>query len=328
LPDGRRTFLLREVKMKQLFFGVDIGGTKIAVSAGVEKDEGILILDKVSFPTVKNDYKENLKKIREYLENFRDTYGEAKGIGISCGGPLDQEEGVIQSPPNLPGWDDIPIVEIIKKHMQVPVDLENDADACALAEYRYGAGRGTKNMIFITFGTGLGAGLILGGQLYRGTNNCAGEIGHVRLSKEGPVGFGKEGSFEGYCSGGGIVQLGKLVLSEFHEKNRKVRWKNTAKDIFAAARMGDELAGEIVRRCGQKLGAGLAILVDILNPECIVMGSIYAKNSDLLYPHMMEILTTESLPKSRAACRIVPAQLGDSLGDIGSLCIAARRYRQ
>src|SRR5690606_15592063 len=128
-------------------------------------------------------------------------------IGISCGGPLDSRRGVILSPPNLPGWDRIPVVEVFQQAFKVPVALQNDANAGALAEWLWGAGRGSHNMIFLTFGTGMGAGLILNGQLYSGTNDLAGEVGHIRLAPDGPVGYGKAGSFEGFCSGGGIKQL-------------------------------------------------------------------------------------------------------------------------
>ena len=133
------------------------------------------------------------------------TLGDISAIGISCGGPLNSKKGVILSPPNLPGWDNIEIVNIIKDRLDVPAKLQNDANACALAEWKYGAGRGSNNMIFLTFGTGFGAGLILDGRLYNGVNCMSGEIGHVRLTEYGPVGYGKAGSCEGYCSGGGIA---------------------------------------------------------------------------------------------------------------------------
>ena len=136
-------------------------------------------------------------------------------IGITCGGPLDSKKGLIMSPPNLPKWDKIPITKIIEDNFNVPVFLQNDANACALAEWRFGAGKGTNNMIFLTFGTGLGAGLILDGRLYAGTNNLAGEIGHIRLAKDGPLGYDKKGSFEGFCSGAGIARLAKKILSLF-----------------------------------------------------------------------------------------------------------------
>ena len=135
-----------------------------------------------------------------------------KRIGISCGGPLDSKKGIIFSPPNLPGWDNVPITRILSDEFGVETALQNDANACALAEWLMGAERGHSNMIFLTFGTGMGAGLILNGRLYSGTNDLGGEVGHIRLAKTGPVGFGKAGSFEGFCSGGGIAQLAKSIV--------------------------------------------------------------------------------------------------------------------
>lgn len=134
---------------------------------------------------------------------------EIRSVGISCGGPLDPVRGIIQSPPNLPGWCDVPITEIVRAKTGVPVFLQNDANACALAEWRFGAGRGTQNMVFLTFGTGLGAGIIVNGGILNGASGMAGECGHVRLASDGPVGYGKAGSFEGFCSGGGLARQGR-----------------------------------------------------------------------------------------------------------------------
>ena len=120
-----------------------------------------------------------------------------KRIGISCGGPLDSKKGMIYSPPNLPGWDKCLLQRYLQMKFGVETALQNDANACALAEWLMGAGRGTSNMVFLTFGTGMGGGLILNGRLYSGTNDLGGEVGHIRLAKDGPVGFGKAGSFEG-----------------------------------------------------------------------------------------------------------------------------------
>lgn len=146
---------------------------------------------------------------------------EICGIGISCGGPLDAERGIIQTPPNLPLWKDVPICAILEQQFCIPTRLQNDANACALAEWRFGAGRGTKNMMFITFGTGFGAGLILNGQLYSGTNGNAGEIGHIRLAEYGPSGYGKIGSYEGFCSGSGIAQIGQTMVREALQRRGK-----------------------------------------------------------------------------------------------------------
>lgn len=123
----------------------------------------------------------------------------AKKVGISCGGPLNSTAGIIEGPPNLPGWNNVKIADILTSHYGVFASLQNDANACAVAEWKFGAGKGAQNMIFLTFGTGLGAGLILNGRLYSGTNDNAGEIGHIRLEEFGPSGYGKSGSFEGFA---------------------------------------------------------------------------------------------------------------------------------
>ncbi|MDC3220003.1 ROK family protein, partial [Saprospiraceae bacterium] len=186
---------------KRYFLGIDIGGTKCAVIAGMENME---ILDRIQFLTETDKGAENtiiniLDKVKSLIERLNDY--NLVAIGITCGGPLDSKTGLIMSPPNLPGWDKIPITKLIEDNFDVPVFLQNDANACALAEWRFGAGKGTNNMIFLTFGTGLGAGLILDGRLYAGTNDLAGEVGHIRLAEDGPLGYDKKGSFEGFCSG-------------------------------------------------------------------------------------------------------------------------------
>jgi len=310
--------------MKELFWGVDIGGTKIAVCAGCTTEDGIEILDKRSFATEKGGWRSNVDKILQLLKELKAAHGEALGIGVSCGSPQDPQKGIILSPPNLPGWDEVPIVDILRQELGVPCKIENDADACALAEYRFGAGKGMTNMVFLTFGTGLGAGLIINGQLYRGSGFCAGEVGHIRLTETGPVGFGKEGSFEGYCSGGGLPQLARIVALE-QEKTMHVQY-DTAKAIFEKAREGEPVAQETVRRCGLRLGQGLSVLMDILNPDCIVLGSIFVRAGDLLKPHMEEALVKEALVRNRASCQILPAQLGESLGDIAALSIAIEHH--
>ena len=251
-------------------------------------------------------------------------------IGISCGGPLDSRKGFIYSPPNLPGWDNVPIVDIFSKKYEVPAALQNDANACALAEWLMGAGKGTRNMVFLTFGTGMGGGLILDGRLYTGTNDLAGEVGHIRLADDGPVGYGKAGSFEGFCSGGGIAQLAQSIVSAKLKNGQTVEFCRSikmineldAKKVALAALEGDQVANEIIRISGEYLGRGLAILIDILNPECIVIGSIYARNEELFKPHIERILKEEAIPSALEVCRIKPALLGDSIGDYAALCVA------
>lgn len=321
-----------ETTINPTLIGVDIGGTKCAVTLGEPAGDDLNIKDKISFPTtdVEGTIRDIKSSIRDILK--RNNLGESdiEAIGISCGGPLDSKTGVIMSPPNLPGWDNIPIVDILSEEFHTKAAVHNDANACALAEWKFGAGKGTRNMVFMTFGTGLGAGLILDGKLYTGTNDNAGELGHIRLGEFGPVGYGKAGSFEGFCSGSGIEQLARTVVKEELQMGRKVSWcpdgdleSITAKGVAQAAIAGDPLAEEVYSVSAKQLGKGLSIVIDILNPELIVIGSIYARNEDIFKPLMEKVIEKEALPLSRAVCKVVPAALGESIGDYAALSIAA-----
>jgi len=316
--------------MKDIYLGLDIGGTKCSLVVG---DASFSVLRKVGFET--NTERGWRSILSEFTSHIRTLLGEykhckLKRIGISCGGPLDSKKGIICSPPNLPGWDNVPITKILSDEFGVETALQNDANACALAEWLMGAGKGTSNMIFLTFGTGMGAGLILNGRLYSGTNDLGGEVGHIRLAKSGPVGFGKAGSFEGFCSGGGIAQLAKSIVTE--KLNNKVvvdfcpsleKVKDIdAKMVALAASAGDLVANEIIGISAEYLGQALSTLIDILNPESIVIGSIYARNEMLFKPLIEKVLQQEAIPASLEVCRIMPAGLGDSIGDFAALCVA------
>jgi glucokinase len=311
--------------------GIDIGGTKCAVVIGRAKGDQVEVLGKHMYPTPPTPE----AAIESFLENMESLMEELgveglNAIGISCGSPLDSKQGVILSPPNLPHWDHVDVVSALRHKFKAPVGLQNDANACALAEWKWGAGRNSYNMIFLTFGTGMGAGLILNGKLYSGTNDMAGEVGHMRLENDGPVGYGKKGSFEGFCSGGGIAEWAKDIVKQRIQEGRTPLFcptldnlsEVTAKTVGEAAQLGDQTALEIYQRIGSKLGKGLAILIDILNPERIVIGSIYSRQRALLEPAALEELQKEALPGSLKVCKIVPAELGESVGDLASLSVA------
>ncbi len=318
--------------MKEYLLGIDIGGTKCAITYGHYSDAGIGLVDELRFPTVRADA--TVAAICEALTGMINKHGltpeEVGAVGISCGGPLDTNKGLIMSPPNLPGWDGIPIVSIIEQHVGVKASLQNDANACALAEWKCGAGRGTRNMVFMTFGTGLGAGLILDGRLYVGTNDNAGEIGHVRLASFGPVGYGKRGSFEGFCSGAGITQVARMLVTEKIQMGLAVSWcgadelefLNTQK-VAEAAATGDPLALEVFEISARKLGAGLSIIIDILNPELIVIGGVYTRCRELMEPRMLETIGGEALANSARVCRVVGSELGEQIGSYSALSVAA-----
>jgi len=307
--------------------GFDIGGTKCAVITAQWDGENIRLLQKEACPT---DLSVAPEEMLDRLMAMADRLLEDRpaAIGISCGGPLDDQQGVILSPPNLPGWDHVEIVRLLEEHYGVSAHLQNDANACAVAEWKFGAGRGCRHMAFLTFGTGLGAGLILNGQLFSGANGNAGEAGHIRLAPRGPVGYGKEGSFEGFCSGGGIARLGWQMAQEALEQGvcplyfRPGMSAVTARDIADVARAGDETAREVYRISGSYLGKGLSILIDLLNPEVIVIGSVFARSRDLLWPSACAELEREALPAAARACRVVPAALGEAIGDYAAIAAA------
>ena len=306
--------------------GFDIGGTKCAVITAEWDGNEVTLLKKERCLT---DHTAGAYEMIDRLMEMADGILEGKpdAIGISCGGPLDTREGVIMSPPNLPGWDNIEIVRIIEAHYGAPTKLQNDANACALAEWKFGAGKGCSNMVFLTFGTGLGAGLILDGKLYEGTNGNAGEVGHIRLSEDGPVGFGKAGSFEGFCSGGGIAKLGLQKALEIAAKEQSPAFLDgdgtvSAKSLAKAAKEGDAAALEVYSTSGKMLGRGLSLIIDVLNPECIVIGSIYARSGELFVEAMEKELKKEALSVSREVCRILPAALGEQIGDYAAIATA------
>lgn len=314
--------------MTAKYVGVDIGGTKCAVCLGTLCDGSIMIENRVQFPTnVRSGPEYTITNIIAEIKKMV-LNEQISGIGISCGGPLDSKKGLILSPPNLPGWDNINIKKILQDEFNIEAALMNDANACAIAEWRFGAAKGFDNIIFLTFGTGMGAGLILNGALYEGAGGLAGEVGHVRLGRSGPIGYGKAGSFEGFCSGGGIAELAKKTAAKLLEKNAPASFckkssdidKITAKTVADAALNNDPRALQIYRTAGEYLGRGLSILIDILNPDIIVIGSIFARSQDLIWPHAKKIIDREALGPAVRACRIVPAALGDSIGDVAAIC--------
>ena len=294
--------------------GLDIGGTKCAISTGECEDGTIKILSREEFPTAGLTWQQVLEEFAARIDRLANpsTPSNLSAIGISCGGPLDSRRGVIMSPPNLPGWDDVPVVKFFVDRFRVPVAVQNDANACALAEYLYGSGRGTKNLVFMTFGTGLGAGIIVDGRLYSGANDNAGEIGHIRLAPSGPVGYNKEGSAEGFCSGAGMARLAKI------RKGLDL----TTKELFARVRAGDPDCTEVFRESAEKLATILAYTIDILNPEVIALGGVFMRNADLFMPVVEPLVAREALPGAKGVCRIAPAALGENIGDYAALAVA------
>lgn len=318
--------------MNKSLIGLDIGGTKCAVAVGEIKEGEIQVVHKTCFPTeVLKGVEHTIRNIYHAIDLAVERYPAVSAIGVSCGGPLDSKKGIILSPPNLPYWNHIPITDLLEQRYHIPVGIQNDANACALAEWKFGAGKGAENIVFLTFGTGMGAGLILNGRLYTGANDMAGEVGHIRLHDLGPVGYGKAGSFEGFCSGGGLAQLARTRILERFQASGEVSFCKSldaldtidAKTVAAAAEEGDEVALGVYYTCGKYLGRALSLLIDILNPDVIVLGSIYYRTQKFIEPAMRREIEKESLRYARAVCRIVPSALKENLGDIAALSVAS-----
>lgn len=298
-----------------MILGLDIGGTKTAVVVGTERGE---VLSRLQFAT---DSKRGFERVFAELaatvtQAMSTSPKPISAISVSIGGPLNILKGIIQSPPNLPGWDNIPLKDLLVERFSLPVFVEHDGNAGALAEFYFGAGRGYRNIVFLTMGTGLGAGLILDGKVYRGTTDTAGELGHIRIAEDGPLCYGKSGSLEGYGSGTGMARLACMMFPSL--------WSDaaTVADVYAAWKHGSPEAKQVFEKAGFNLGRGFAMIADLINPERIILGGIGIRIGEAFLPSAEKAFRQEALPQPRAACSIVPAQLGEAIGDVASLCAA------
>jgi glucokinase len=303
---------------EQSFLCIDIGGTKTAVSIMSEADG---ILAKERFLTQGDLGPE--RGVGEMIETARSLLSgrDVQSVGVAVGAMFDPRTGCFGAAPHLPSWAGFPIVETLQNALSLPIAADNDANACALAEWRFGAGQGSDHMAFLTFGTGLGAGLILNRRIYHGASALAGEIGATRVASEGPPVRGKPGCLEGFASGAGIAGLVKLRLPTYVGQSC-LRISATAEDVAHAAVDGDAFALAIMSEAGDHLGRGLAILLDLLNLEVIVIGSIFVRCESLLRPTMEAALRQDAMPTTLAACRILPAALGEEIGDYAGLALA------
>lgn len=302
--------------------GLDVGGTKIAC---IEGDAAGQILQRVEMATVATRPFEQtlpaiLAELRRLIASAAAAGRRIVALSVSIGGPLRIGEGILIDPPNLPGWHGVRLKDRLSECFPgLPVLIEHDGNAGALAEYHFGAARGrseVRHLIFLTFGTGLGAGFILNGQILHGASDSAGEIGHWRLSRHGPVGFGKAGSWEGFCSGAGLV---KLAAATFPQRWQALTPIRTLVDAMLA---DDPQALIVATDAGRRLGQGLALLIDALNPQLIVLGSLAVALGERVLRPAREVIAAEALPQAAAACEIVPAALGARIGDVAAMMAA------
>ena len=297
-----------------LLLGLDIGGTK---SAAVVGDRDGNVLARVWAPTPPGSWREAVDVLFGLLRECRQhgcDLREARALGVSCGGPLDSSTGIVYAPPNLPHWDAVPLKSLLEEEFGLPVFIENDANATALAEHRWGAGQGCRDMAFLTMGTGIGAGLILDGRLYRGRRDLAGEVGHAVLLPDGPLcPCGKRGCLEALASGTAIGRAGR---ERFGEEDM------TAETVCARARLGDPMAKKILTEAAFWMGLGLANLLHTLNLERIVLGTLAVHAGDLLLQPIRDAAQAHCWPRVWEGVSIVPAALGDAAQDKAALAVA------
>jgi len=292
----------------QRAIGVDVGGTKIVVAL-VDPDGTVVRLERRATSVGSTDA--FLAGLREAVEAVRDETASAIGIGIPSA--IDQRSGTAVFSVNIP-LAGVDVRSWATETFGLVAAIDNDANCAALAEWRAGAGRGTSDMTMITLGTGIGGGLILGGRLYRGAMGAAGEVGHVVIDVDGDACQGAChgcGHLEGLASGRAIDAVAERLLGT----------GATTPQLVAAARAGDAEARDAVAAAGRLLGAGVATLVNLLNPELVVVGGGFGEALDLLVEPMREILARDGLAPARDLVRIVPAELGPDAGVIGAALV-------
>ena len=318
--------------MNSYVVGIDIGGTKLAT---VVADKDGNILQKVRKPTEsEKGPRYAVQLLLEMVDEAIDLAGlrreDISGIGVSCGGPLDTKTGIIYSPPNLPGWDALPLKEMIESEFHIPTVIENDANASALAEARFGGGRGYDYVLYMTMSTGIGGGIVANGEIYHGANDSAGEVGHQILLPDGPLcGCGQYGCLEALCSGPAIARRAQeAIIDQPHTKILALADgqidRVRSEHVLQAAWDSDALAIALVEETAYYMGWGIANLVNILNPQIVLLGTIAVAAGDLLLDPIRRTVTEMAMQRPLEIVKIMPAELGDSIGDLAAISLVIR----
>lgn len=308
--------------------GIDIGGTKIAVA--LSDLDGRIIAQR-RFPTRVASGPEQVvaDAVAEIEQMCEETNARAAAVGVGCGGPLDRARGLILSPANLPGWDEFPIVSLVGGRLGAPVNLDNDANAAALAENFYGVGRGMRDLVYMTISTGIGGGLIVNGELVHGVRDGAGEFGHTTVLPDGPpCGCGARGCLEALCSGTNIARRARERLasgaqSSLAELAGSIE-KVTAALVAQAAREGDRLASEVWDETIYYLAIGVANVVTALAPEAVILGGGVSTAGDQLFVPLRRQVRERVTMLPAELVNVLQAELGGDSGIRGALILGRR----
>lgn len=294
--------------MTELVLGVDIGGTKIA--AGTVTGEAEIVSSGV-WPTLAGEgFERSLSQVTAAIAgSLREG---VRAIGICAPGPLNPKTGVVLNPPNLPGWVNVPLARLVSERFSLPCRVENDANAAGLAEWRFGAARGAASVFYVTVSTGIGAGIVLDGQIYHGKNGAAAEGGHVTIDWQGEAncGCGLRGCIEGLASGTALAARASRALG------RPV----TPEEVARLAAAGDPQAARLFDETCEMLGAWLGSMVSLLDPDIIVIGGGVSRIGDPLFSRLRAIVPRRTINQFAADTPIVPAALGTEVGVLGAAC--------
>ena len=312
---------------------VDLGGTKIIAAIISNKGQ---VMAKEYHPTLANEGPQSvinriLSAIDYLLSQSNMDSSQLDSISIAAAGAINFETGLVTASPNLPGWYDIPLRDIVNQRYRVNTFLINDASAAALGEHHFGAGKGVNNLVLLTLGTGIGGGIIINGKLYSGRCGSAGEIGHMTVDVNGPrCNCGNIGCWEMLASGTAMAKeaIRRIEQGEKSSLTKLVEDKIeniTAEKVSLAAQDGDPLALEVILKAATYLGVGMVNLVNIFNPEMIIVGGGVAQMGDLLLEPARQVVKERAFPLSAQAVCIVPAQLGDDAGVLGAAVFAGQQ---
>jgi|WetSurMetagenome_2_1015567.scaffolds.fasta_scaffold43124_3 glucokinase len=315
--------------MREVLLGLDIGGTKLAVGVGTAAGE--LLGDAHSSTPQRPRPQEVVESLVELAELALRKAGaiwkEVKGVGISFGGPVDLERGHTIACHHLPGWNNVPLVKVVQTRFHLPTVMDNDANLGALGEARFGAGRKVPDLLYMTISTGIGGGLVLGGELYRGYAGISGEVGHTILRPGGPLcTCGRKGCLEALASGWSIAKQAQELLAASKLKSllRDVKAEELdAKAVAEAAGKKDKLALEVMGEAIDALGQGIAGAINLLNLPLVILGGGVAKAGNVLFVPLREAVARYALPESWEASKVVPAELGDNAPLLGAIALAA-----
>ncbi|MBF8189320.1 ROK family protein [Nonomuraea sp. K274] len=302
---------------------LDIGGTKLA--AGVVTGDGRIHGWQVTPTRREEGPRQVLARLFDLGRKAVADAGEPEvaAVGISCGGPLDTATGVLGCPPHLPGWIDVPVGALAAEAFGVPSALENDATAAALGEFRYGAGRGTRTMLYLTVSTGVGGGSVIGGRLHRGAAGNGGELGHVMVRPGGRrCTCGRHGCLEAYASGTAIAERAREALATGRPSSLAAVGNPTAEDVSRAVESGDGLAREIWDETTWALGTAITDLVNVFEPELVVLGGGVTRSGALLLDPVAVAVARDAMPPAARTARIVLAELGAGVCVVGAGAVA------